>query len=242
MLLGGLVGHLMEEALWALMHINKIRCYHILTPLFPMEEKHCAFKRPSYTSIAVLVPCMSLRHHLIAISGSLNMLYTLQSFHDRVLTSSCMYSFSPSSKFTGNSLLGHSTVPLLWWLLLFITRWCWPVSLLAFYTITGIIELPWRYSFGLIWLLFWELIAFPMCYLLQYSCPLLGYLITFPILCFLLSPCGHTRKRTENSILVTKARMTLVGVLIGIPETYTPAKSEVNQTNSLGEIWAFIIP
>ena len=59
----------MVMALWVLMHINEIMVCDSLTSPFVKEEKLCAFKRPSYTGIPVLVSCMSLRDHLIAACG-----------------------------------------------------------------------------------------------------------------------------------------------------------------------------
>ena len=56
-----------------LMHINEILACDTPTSTFVKEEKRCAFKRPSYTSIPVLVSCMSLRDCLFAARGqSLN--------------------------------------------------------------------------------------------------------------------------------------------------------------------------
>ena len=63
-----------------------------------------------------------------------------------------------------------------------ITLWSCTASLLAFYTTTGTIGFPWRSWLGLSWFLFWHLIAFLLCYLLQYSCPLLGLIVSFLIL------------------------------------------------------------
>ena len=40
-----------------------------LTSPFVNEEKHSAFKKPSYTGIPVLVSCMSLRDRIIAACG-----------------------------------------------------------------------------------------------------------------------------------------------------------------------------
>ena len=53
--------HLAAVALWVLMNINE--SWHDDAPTSPFvnKEKRCAFKRPSYTGIPVLVSCIVLK-------------------------------------------------------------------------------------------------------------------------------------------------------------------------------------
>ena len=81
------------------MHINEIVVCNTPTSSFVKEEKRCAFKRPSYTGIPVLVSCMSLRDYLIAACGqSLNsVLFLVILGPSLAFYSSCVYSFRFSS-------------------------------------------------------------------------------------------------------------------------------------------------
>ena len=137
------------RALWVLMHINEIMVCDTLTSPFVNEEKRCAFKRPSYTSIPVLVSCIVLKGPLICCMFAVCQL-GINSSHFRIefcFNSSCVYSFSPfflkGPSFTVlMSFRSQVLPPSDWWCFLFITGCCCTVSLLAFYTMTGTIGFP----------------------------------------------------------------------------------------------------
>ena len=136
-------------ALWVLMHINEIMVCDTPTSPFVNEEKRCAFKRPSYTSIPVLVPCIVLKGPRNCCLWEVSQLGIISS-HFRTefcFNSSCVYSFSPfflkGPSFTVlMSFRSQVLPPSGWWWFLFVTGCCCTVSLLAFYTMTGTIGFP----------------------------------------------------------------------------------------------------
>ena len=120
-----------------------------LTSPFVNEEKCCAFKRPSYTSIPVLVSCIVLKGPLICYMWAVCQL-SINSSHFRTefcFNSLCVYSFSPfflkGQSFTVlMSFRSQVLPPSGWWWFLFVTGSYCTVSLLAFYTTTGTIGFP----------------------------------------------------------------------------------------------------
>ena len=122
-----------------------ILCVHkwdhfILTDKSPFvnEEKCCAFKRPSYTSIPVLVPCIVLKGPCNCCLLAVSQLGIISS-HFRTefcFNSSCVYSFSPfflkGPSFTVlMSFRSQVLPPSGWWWSLFITGCCCPTQVVS---------------------------------------------------------------------------------------------------------------
>ena len=144
-----------------------MRSWYDDTPTSPFfnEEKHCAFKRPSYIGIPVLVSCIVLKGPLSCCLWAVSQL-GINSSHFRTKFDLTVRMCTPSSP---SFLKGPSFMVLMsfrslglplsgWWWILFITWWCCTVSLLASYTMTGTIGFPWRSWLGLSWLWKWQLI------------------------------------------------------------------------------------
>ena len=120
-----------------------------LTSPFVNQEKRCAFKRPSYTGILVLVSCIVLKGPLNCCLQAVSQL-SINSSHFR--TEFCftvhVYALLPllllkEPSFQG--LMSFRSQVLLssgWWWFLFITGCCCTVSLLVFYTMTGTVGFP----------------------------------------------------------------------------------------------------
>ena len=131
------------------MNINE--SWHDDAPTSPFvdKEKCCAFKRPSYTGIPVLVSCIVLKGPLKCCLRAVSQLGGISS-HFRTefgfLQFVCVFfplfllkgpSFTVSLSFWSLGLLSSG-----WWSLLFITGCCCTVSLLAWNTMTGTIGFP----------------------------------------------------------------------------------------------------
>ena len=131
------------------MNINE--SWHDDAPTSPFvnKEKRCAFKRPSYTGIPVLVSCIVLKGPLKCCMRAVSQLGGISS-HFRTefgfLQFVCVLlplfllkglSFTVSLSFWSLGLLSSG-----WWSLLFITGCCCTVSLLAWNTTTGTIGFP----------------------------------------------------------------------------------------------------
>ena len=135
-------------ALCMLMHINEIVVCDTPTSPFVNQEKCCAFRRPSYTGIPVLVPCIVLKGPLNCCLQAVSQLGIISS-HFRTkfcFNSSCVSSFSPfflkGPSFTVLMSFRSQVLPPGWWWFLFVTGCYCTVSLLAFYSTTGTIGFP----------------------------------------------------------------------------------------------------
>ena len=131
------------------MNINE--SWHDDAPTSPFvnKEKRCAFKRPSYTGIPVLVSCIILKGPHKCCLRAISQLGGISS-HFRTkfgfLQFVCVFlplfllkglSFTVSLSFWSLGLLSPGL-----WSLLFITGCCCTVSLLACNTMTGTIGFP----------------------------------------------------------------------------------------------------
>ena len=147
------------------MNINESWHGDAPTSPFVNKEKRCAFKRPSYTGIPVLVSCIVLKGPLKCCLRAVSQLGGICS-HFRTefgfLQFVCVFlplfllkgpSFTVSLSFWSLGLLSSG-----WWSLLFITGCCCTVSLLAWNTTTGTIGSPRWSCLGLSWLWQWQLV------------------------------------------------------------------------------------
>ena len=128
-----------------------MRSWHddVLTSPFVNKEKHCAFKRPSYTGIPELVSCIVLKGPLNCclwavsqLSGISSHFWTDFGFLQFVYVCLPLFplkgpSFMVSLSFWSMGLLSSG-----WWWFLFVTGCCCTVSLLALNTTTGTIGFP----------------------------------------------------------------------------------------------------
>ena len=118
-------------------------------PPLSIKRNACAFKRPSYTGIPVLVSCIILKGPLKCCLWAVSQLGGISS-HFRTefgfLQFVCVFfplfllkgpSFTISLSFWSMGLLSSG-----WWSFLFVTGCCCTVSVLALNTMTGTIGFP----------------------------------------------------------------------------------------------------